>query len=709
MSRDLCGVDFLSIEDLDLPSGVKEVLSRRGIRSFNPVQSEAISKGLLEGARLLLASPTGSGKTLVAELGMISSLKREGGKAVYVTPLRALTHEKYRTFKDWEVLGFKVSMTSGDYDSEDAWLRNYDIVVTTYEKLDSLWRHGSRWLKDVNYFVLDEIHYISDQERGPVIEGVAVRAKKKTVLALSATISNYQRVADWLSATPIITNWRPVPLKQGVIYQQSRKWKVLMEDGSEFSLEGSDPIIGYALRTIEKGGQVLVFRNSRRMAEQTAARIAEAMGETEEGKEVAEEVQGVEEGSTWEKSSLSTLTRRGVAYHHAGLSRELREVIERNFLERRIKVIVSTPTLAAGVNLPARVVIVGDIHRFNRRIVGYQEEISIMEYKQMSGRAGRPGFDRVGEALIVVRASRSSAERIAAKYLKSQPEPIESRLSSERAFYSFLLSTLAVEGPSDLKKLRELIGETLMGEDFPGSLLEESVNWLRSNGFLREGDPPSLTDFGRKVSDLYLNPLTAKVVREGLSSLSEPCNLAYLHLLAYTPDAPLVGVSREEEIQLYGEVDCELAIPEPEEEYERSLYSSALKIALIVSDWVNEVDEDTILSAFGIGSGDLRSIVETMDWLSYSAHHIAKVLGMEVHSERLRILNLRVKNGVSEELLDLVRIQDIGRKRARVLYHNGIRSVEDVVSNPAKVKSLLGEKVGEKVVQNAAAVIARLP
>ncbi|MEM3515887.1 MAG: DEAD/DEAH box helicase, partial [Saccharolobus sp.] len=134
-------LEWISVEQLELPSNVIEILKNRGISKLNPPQTEAIKKGLLDGKRLLLASPTGSGKTLIAELGIISFLLKHGGKAVYVTPLRALTNEKYSVFKEWEKIGFKVAMTSGDYDTEDIWLKDYDIIVTTYEKLDSLWRH----------------------------------------------------------------------------------------------------------------------------------------------------------------------------------------------------------------------------------------------------------------------------------------------------------------------------------------------------------------------------------------------------------------------------------------------------------------------------------------------------------------------------------------------------------------------------------------
>jgi len=269
-------METISIDDLPLDIKIIDILKRRGIRTLNPPQSEAIRKGLLDGKRLLVTSPTASGKTLIAELGMINYLLSKGGKAIYITPLRALTNEKYNTFKDWETLGIKTGMTSGDYDTDDAWLENYDIIVTTYEKLDSLWRHKAKWLNEVSYFVLDEFHYLNDPERGPTVESVAIRAKKRgIVLGLSATISNGKEIANWLNAELVATNWRPVPLKEGIIYPEKKGFVVVYKDNTSRKVYGDDAIIAYTLDIVSKGGQVLVFRSSRKLAENTARKIVQ--------------------------------------------------------------------------------------------------------------------------------------------------------------------------------------------------------------------------------------------------------------------------------------------------------------------------------------------------------------------------------------------------------------------------------------------------
>ncbi|MCY0859569.1 MAG: DEAD/DEAH box helicase [Sulfolobaceae archaeon] len=707
-------LEWRDISAFNIDNRIRRVLEKRGMTKLNPVQVEAVEKGLLEGKRLLLASPTGSGKTLIAELGIISHLLNHGGKAVYVTPLRALTSEKYRTFLDWQELGFKVAMSSGDYDSDDSWLENYDIIITTYEKLDSLWRHRPEWLKEVEYFALDEFHYINDGDRGPVVESVAIRAKRRNLIALSATISNYEQISKWLNAEYVYIPWRPVPLVEGVMFQEGRKntYTVIFNDGTTKKVKGEDPILAYTIESLLNGGQVLVFRNSRRLAESTAKKLAQSMGLVDLDDKyllkVSEEIRNLEDAGSEEKEDLANLVIRGVAYHHAGLSRSMRDIIEREFLNRKIKVIVATPTLAAGVNLPARTVIIGDINRFNRHIIGYWEGISVMEYKQMSGRAGRPGFDEKGEAVIVVR-DRYQVEEVFKKYIQSPPEPLESRLGSERAFYTFLLGILSSEGDMNEKELYNYVSESLLPRNLLDSYFDRAIVWLKDNGFIDDIDGKyHLTDFGKRVSDLYINPFTARQVKDALSSVKdeEVCDLAYLHMLAYTPDAPTIGVSKKDEEELPTMANCELLIEEPYDEDELALYLSALKIALIIKDWIEEVDEDIILQRYGIGSGDLRSIVETMDWLTYSGYQIAKVLNMAKHEQRLKILNLRVKDGVKEDLLELVQIPGIGRKRARMLAKANIRHLEDVITKADKVKIILGPKLGEKVVQEAAKILS---
>ena len=705
-------VEWLDLDSSSLPHQVKEVLKKRGIKSLNPAQTAALENGLLEGKNMLITSPTASGKTLIAEIGMVNHVLTHGGKAVYVTPLRALTSEKAREFRVWEDIGLRVGQTSGDYDTDDAYLEDFDIIVTTYEKLDSLWRHKAKWLNEVSYIVLDELHYMNDGDRGPVIETVAIRAKRKgTVLALSATVGNSEEIAKWLNAKLVNVSWRPVPLKEGVLYKSGRNVVVEYKDGETKRIRGDDPIISYTLDVIYKGGQVLIFRSSRKNAETTARKLAERMAFVKLDKQVLEDyakkILDVESGGTAEKEALATLVRHGLAYHHAGLSRELREIIEDAFRNRVLKAIVATPTLAAGVNLPAKTVIIADITRFNRKVIGYREEISVTEYKQMAGRAGRPGYDVEGEALVYVRDP-DELEYVKTRFWKSDIEPITSKLGSESAFYSFILSVLSSEGSMSREELLKFARESLLPDVLVKKYLNEGLEWLSEKGFIENIEGRArLTKLGARVADLYINPITANVLREALENAEEDCDVAYFHAMAYSPDGPTVQVTKGEAESLLDDLDCDLYLSEPYDELEYENYLSALKVAFIVRDWIEEKDEDYILDKYGIGSGDLRTIIDTMDWLTYSTYHLAKVLELKERYNYLEKLHMRVKEGVKEELIQLVQVSGIGRKRARLLYDAGISKPEDIVMNPQKVKSLLGPAIGEKVLKSAAALLSR--
>lgn len=207
----------------DIPDKLKEVLVKEGIKEFRPAQEKAIKAGLLEGKSLLVCTPTASGKTLIAELAAGKNILEGKGKVIYIVPLVALANEKYKDFKRKYENMFKVALSVGDFDSSDPYLIDYDLIICTAEKLDSLIRHQAPWLKFVSVVVADEIHLINDVSRGPTLEILLTVIKqllpKVQIIGLSATIGNPKELATWLGATLIEDTWRPVPLYKGVYMQ----------------------------------------------------------------------------------------------------------------------------------------------------------------------------------------------------------------------------------------------------------------------------------------------------------------------------------------------------------------------------------------------------------------------------------------------------------------------------------------------------------
>ncbi|HEX4920997.1 MAG TPA: DEAD/DEAH box helicase, partial [Candidatus Bathyarchaeia archaeon] len=216
----------MRIRELPIDQQVVVQLEGEGLDQLYPPQEDAIRAGVLEGKNLVLASPTASGKTLVAELSILKHVLERQGKAIYLAPLRALASEKFKEFQRYSSIKkpsgehLRVGISTGDYDSSDPWLGRYDVIISTNEKADSLLRHRAPWMNELSLVVADEVHLLTEHERGPTLEVVLTRLKEINpniqVLALSATVRNAEEVGEWLQAGSVTTDWRPVPLKEGI-------------------------------------------------------------------------------------------------------------------------------------------------------------------------------------------------------------------------------------------------------------------------------------------------------------------------------------------------------------------------------------------------------------------------------------------------------------------------------------------------------------
>ena len=203
-----------------IPEQLYNVLDNEKIHELRPAQTKAIQSGLLNNKSLLICTPTASGKTLIAELACLKAILTGQGKAIYIVPLKALASEKYKEFQRKYSTFCKIAISIGDLDKAEPYLENYDLILCTSEKLDSLLRHHSPWLKQVNTIVIDEIHLLNDISRGPTLEILITMLRtilnNLQIIGLSATIGNPGELADWLKAELILDNWRPVELKHGI-------------------------------------------------------------------------------------------------------------------------------------------------------------------------------------------------------------------------------------------------------------------------------------------------------------------------------------------------------------------------------------------------------------------------------------------------------------------------------------------------------------
>ncbi|MBI5253989.1 MAG: DEAD/DEAH box helicase [Euryarchaeota archaeon] len=713
------------------------ILNDAGIEELYPPQEEALRQGLLSlKSSFVVSVPTASGKTLIAELLMVKSIlesrgasfphREKGNKCLYIVPLRALASEKIEEFKKYEKLGIRTAISTGDYDTSDSWLANYDIIVTTSEKADSLLRHRSSWLADVSVLVVDEIHLIHDSSRGPTLEVTIAKLRqlnpKMLVLGLSATIKNADEIASWLNAKLISMDWRPVPLREGVFLQG----EIFFNDSRLSAVEkiSSDNIQSIALEIIKEKGQSLVFVNNRKSAEKFALDIAEktkkfvSLAEEKSLKVLAKQVLGVLSEPTKICRRLAKCMEGGAAFHHAGLAAKQRRAVEEAFRKNLIKVLSATPTLAAGVNLPARRVIIRDYTRYDINIG--RVEIPVLEYKQQAGRAGRPKYDKYGEAILIARSEEEKAHLLD-NYILSEPEEISSKLGVEGALRTHVLATIAMGYANSLSSLMEFFSKTFFAHQQEPYLLEghihKVVNFLlrekmciakqaipernkEKNGLI----VPTL--FGKRVSELYIDPLSAVILRDALFRAQKVKTnaLSYLQVISHTPELGSLYLRAKDYDMCVKEAveneDCLLAeMPDRfSEPWKFEEFLSEMKTALFIKDWADERSEDFILEKYGLGPGDVRSKVERADWLLYSMFELGKVFRVEKLGEISR-LRERVKHGIKEELLELITLSGIGRVRARRLYAHGLKTLKDLKKADIATISNV-ELIGKKIALN---------
>ncbi|HJK77888.1 MAG TPA: ATP-dependent DNA helicase [Methanocorpusculum sp.] len=690
----------MKIDSLPLPISLRTKYSALGITELYPPQAECVDAGLFDRKNLLVAIPTASGKTLVAEMAMQKEIA-DGGKCLYIVPLKALAAEKYEDFSGKEV---KVGIATGDPDQRDEYLGRYDIIVATSEKTDSLLRNRSEWLKRVSLLVVDEIHLIGDPSRGATLEMVIAKLRYQNpamqIIGLSATMGNPEELAKWLDAGLITSEWRPVDLREGVYHNGAIHFH-----GAEriVPTPKKDDDLNLLLDTVGEGGQCLVFVSSRRSAEAYAKRAATVL------KKKSAELDGYADriakaDATPSGKVLANAVRNGAAFHHAGLPRAAREAVEEGFRKGDIQVIASTPTLAAGLNLPARRVLIRDYQRYEAGIG--MNPIPVMEYRQMAGRAGRPRLDPYGEAVLIAK-DRDAVDRLFEEFIDAPAENISSQCQKENELRNHLLALVATGFASTRAEV-----EGFMEKSFYASQkathrrldrnISKALAYLVQSGMITEEADGALwgTQFGVLASRLYLDPETASLLRETLEKQETFSAFGMLHLLCMTPDMFRFYLKASDE-RLVDQVFCERGDELWCEELSEEFFA-AVKTALVAEAWCEEVPEDIICENFGVGAGDIHAVVENLRWLMHAAGRITHEFAPRFDAE-VRNLEIRIENGVKEELLPLIALRGIGRVRARRLFDRGITTPETLLAaDTREVVSILGNVLAKNVLEQAA-------
>ncbi|AXG10481.1 DEAD/DEAH box helicase [Haloplanus rubicundus] len=629
----------MRVRDLPLSAAVIDHFESRGIEELYPPQAAAVEAGVCEGRRLVAAVPTASGKTFVATLAMLTA----DGPGLYIVPLRALAREKYETFS--ALPGVSVGISTGDFDERATELGDHDIVVATSEKVDSAIRNGADWIADLACVVVDEVHLVGSEGRGPTLEVTLAtlgrRAPGVQIVALSATVANPDELADWLDAGLVQSTWRPVDLRTGVYAagrvgfdsEASKTPRAAGDDGTERDVsvpgdpaDATDATDALVTEAVDDGGQALAFVRSRREAETLAERLAAA--DLGSSPEVADEIRGLDGTETGRR--LADCVEGGVAFHHAGLRSAHRVAVERAFRDRELKAICATPTLAAGVNVPARRVVVRDQKRYTG---SGMEWLPTLEVHQMCGRAGRPHLDPYGEAVLV--GDETTRDELWERYVEAGPERVDSKLADPNALRTHVLSVVASDFAASREGVLDVLDATFFAHGTPtselGGVVDTAIADLVEMGMIVDEDGLAATDLGAQVSRQYVTPETGARVVDGLrtaTGMATVTGLTALEIVCDTPDMQDTYLGNRERADMYqfaqDHADEFTTRMGETEDFEGWL--TAVKTARVLYEWTEGASAEDLVERFRIGPGDLESRIERAEWLLGAADAIASVV-----------------------------------------------------------------------------------
>jgi helicase len=473
-----------------------------------------------------------------------------------------------------------------------------------------------------------------------------------------------------------------------------------------------DAVVDLCLDVSRLKKQCIVFVNTKKSAEACAERVSSKLSFDESSADIGLKVEGVLSSPTKQCKRLSKILRNSVAFHHSGLSSAQRRLIEEGFRSGAIRIICSTTTLGAGLDLPAFRTIIRDLKRFSP---GWGSvPIPVLEYEQMAGRAGRPSFDSFGEAICVA-SSAEEKEFFWEEYINGVPEDITSKLAVEPVLRTYVLSlvssgyalsfdglmdflslTLYAFQYEDLGKLRSIVLRVIGSLEDYGFVVTSRENSYFSSA-LEKDFKIEATRLGHRVSELYLDPFTAHELIEGMSLAKDKVSsFSVLQLICSVNEMrPLISPKkRDQEVIEQKILEGDFLVDEPSSFSDYYFdFLSSVKTAVVLEEWMDEKHEDYLFDTYGVTPGELNAKVERGNWLLYSCQELAKIVP-EIKREllQLHVVRERLIKGIKDELLPLVKLKGVGRVRARKLFNNGVKSVKDVKS--VDVRSLI-ELLGE--------------
>jgi ATP-dependent DNA helicase len=708
----------------DIPPEIIQLWQTQESKALLPLQEMVIKRHDLFGkGNLQVQAPTSSGKTFIGEMAAIhTALRRK--KVIYLVPLKALAEEKFREFQGkYEPYGLKVVISTRERREFDQDLEsgNYSIAIVVYEKLAQLLVRRPERLQEVELIIADELEILSDPDRGAQIEILLtciVRAEYR-ILALSAVIGQADRLAKWMGADLVHFERRPVELRYGVLHEgvfRYRTYNDYSEAEEQFVYSHSDSPWELLTENIcafaEQVETCLVFvkakHESRRGAELLADRIDLPPSTT-----AIEELQALE--ATHSRDALLNTLAHGVGFHNADLSCDERRAVEEGFRRGEVGVLVSTSTLAMGMNLPAQnVFLATDKWHYDRRFgMPWKTPILRSEYENMGGRAGRCGAGLPFGRSILVAPTPFDQETLWRRYVEGEREEIEPRLAQE-PLEDHLLRLVASYTCGTEDDLNDFLENTLTGawvwsESLP---LEEfqfrtraAVNRAIDAGMLTKSPEGRLqaTPLGQAVAAKGVSIATANQLAAWINESETRCwiDADLIIAAALTPDGRMLQVTltaREYEHADYPGIlkrltrDEDITSDVPLNRIRNCTLMPffeevrAIKATLGLLDWIDENEVYDIEEKFHILMGQIRAAADQISWLVDATAALATASGAdETFIDRIATLAERISRGIREEAIPLARLglPSLTRNTVSALEAHGLHTPEGIANTPS--------------------------
>lgn len=675
-----------------------------------PLQELAVKRhGLFGGRNLLVQAPTSSGKTFIGEMAAIQSALRRK-KVVYLAPLKALAEEKYLDFRaKYAGYGLKVIISTRDHREYDEALEEgrFSVAVVVYEKLSQLLVRRPERLADIDLVIADELELLSDPERGAMVELLLARIIQGgcRLIGLSAVIGDTERLARWMDAELVQYQQRPVELRYGVLHEGTFRYRTYNDLGQgEEALvdaESESPweiLTQNLCRFVRNGESCLVFVKAKHESRRGAALLAGRV-DLPEATRAMEKLRGLE--PTRSRDALLHTMAHGVAFHNADLSPVERRIVEEAFREGEVMALVSTGTLAVGLNLPARNVFISpEKWRYDERLdIPWKTPVLHHEYENMGGRAGRYGAGHAFGRSILIAASPFDFEALWRRYVEGEREGIAPRLA-RAPLDAHILRIVASRHCRTVAELTRFLESTLSGQwvwleeytrDEVVCRVRSAVHRCVELGLMQEDQRGALaaTPLGMAVSGKGIGLETARLLGEWLAAMAHrdwhPLEL--LLAAALTPDGRLLQVmltSREYEQGGYlsrlkrAAQDIDDTPDTPLNRLRRSQAAPffdevrAIKGALFLQAWLEEMPMQDIEEEYSTMAGQVLAAAEQIGWLVDATAAVAGAMGVgEGCIARLEELSRRLHLGVESDLLDIAQLELDGVSRSALIALRG--------------------------------------